>query len=115
VVAPQIIEKSKELDQFLDQAIKATGKVPMAETKFSELAARVARTRKAWDERADKLGKRLDELDPKAEAAFAKHESDLDAAETGIKSMEDAVRDLVGGNNPPKGDSPDLAKSSEQG
>lgn len=69
--------------------------------KFTELAERVSRTRQAWNDKADGLAKRLDKLDPIADAAFAKHHSDLDAAEAGIKEMEDAARDLAGANLPP--------------
>lgn len=69
--------------------------------KFTEIAERIAKTRQAWNDQADDLAKRLDRLTPIADAAFAKHNADLDAAESGLKEMEDAVRDQAGANLPP--------------
>lgn len=84
------------------------------ENKFQFIAQGMATRRKAWDERADKIIAGMAALDPVAEGAFLAHEEKILEAETGFKSMQDAVRDLTGGNGgpPPSGASPPSAPSS---
>jgi hypothetical protein len=67
--------------------------------KFAALAAKVARSRKALDARADKLSARLDAFDTKVDTTFNKHESTLDDAEYGIDAL-DASLAHVGNEDP---------------
>jgi hypothetical protein len=69
--------------------------------KFQALAARVAETRKKFDQRADDLALRVDSFDSRANEVFEKHESALTQAEGDMKDLDDALRDMAGGNNPP--------------
>jgi len=69
--------------------------------KFQALAARVAETRKKFDARADDLALRVDRFDSRANDVFEKHEASLTAAEKDMKDLDDALRDMTGGNNPP--------------
>jgi hypothetical protein len=70
--------------------------------KFSELADKIARTRKALDARADKLIARVDAIGTKGNAAFDQHESALDEHERGIDSLDEALSGLIGHNRPPE-------------
>ena len=72
--------------------------------KFAELAARSAEMRKNLDERADKLAMRMDAIPALADGAFSKHETLLDDQESGIKALEDSLRDLIGHNGAPLDD-----------
>lgn len=67
-------------------------------SKLSALADRMSSTVQAWDARADKIMAGVLKLEPMAESAFTAHETKLAEAEAGFKSMQDAVRDLTGGN-----------------
>lgn len=69
-------------------------------SKLSELAARIAKTHKLVDDRADQLAKRLDGFEPVANGVFDKHNAMLDQAEAGFKELEDSIRDLAGANSP---------------
>lgn len=72
--------------------------------KFAELAARSAEMRKSLDIRADKLSVRMDAIPALADTAFSKHETLLDDQESGIKALEDSLRDLIGHNGAPLDD-----------
>lgn len=72
--------------------------------KFQALAARVAETRKKFDQRADDLALRVDGFDSRANEVFEKHEAALTEAEGDMKDLDDALRDMAGGNNPPQGE-----------
>lgn len=74
---------------------------PKGPNKFSELADRIARTRKALDARADKLITRVETLGEKGNAAFDQHEATIDEHERGITSMEEALSGLIGHNGAP--------------
>lgn len=94
------LDSAGRLDRFLTQAISDLKPKPMS-NKFTELAEKVARSRKSMDERADKLSERLDNLVGKADSAFTKHETHLDQAETGLDAMEEALSGLIGHNGDP--------------
>lgn len=96
---PALDTPGRRLDQFLTKAIRELKPKPMP-NKFTELAEKVARSRKAMDERADSLSERLDKLVGKADGAFTKHETHLDEAETGLDAMEEALSGLIGHNGP---------------
>jgi len=70
-------------------------------SKFLNLAARVAETRKKFDQRADDLALRVDRFDSRANDVFEKHETALTAAERDMVALDDALRELEGGNSPP--------------
>jgi chaperonin cofactor prefoldin len=76
------------------------GEIVKPVNKFTELAEKVAKSRKAMDERADQLSARLDKLNSKADGAFTKHETHLDQAENGLDAMEEALSGLIGHNGP---------------
>jgi len=82
--------------------------------KFQTIADGMSRRRKAWDERADKLLAAMAALDGPAEQAFTAHESKLAEAEEGFKEMQESVRDLAGGNNPPKGSTVSVGSSADK-
>lgn len=67
--------------------------------KFAELASRSALIRKTIDERADKLAARLDAIPDLADATLGKHERMMDETESGIKALEDSLRDMAGHNS----------------
>lgn len=96
---PALDTPGRRLDRFLTQAIAELKPKPMP-NKFTELADKVARSRKAMDERADRLSERLDALVGKADTAFTKHETHLDQAESGLDAMEEALSGLIGHNGP---------------
>jgi len=70
-------------------------------SKFSELADKIARTRRALDERADRLIERVENLGRKGEETFDRHEDALNEHERGIESMEEALSGLMGHNGAP--------------
>jgi hypothetical protein len=116
------LDSAGRLTQFLNEAIEETKAVddlqpirtsterlpagtPMGEVvrpvnKFTELAEKVAKSRKAMDDRADQLSARLDKLNSKADGAFTKHETHLDQAENGLDAMEESLSGLIGHNGP---------------
>lgn len=67
--------------------------------KFSELADKIAKTRKALDARADKLIARVETIGEKGNAAFDQHENALAEQERGIESMEESLSGLIGHNS----------------
>jgi len=93
------LDTAGRLDAFLNRAITELKPKPMS-NKFTELAEKVAKSRKAMDERADQLSARLDKLNGKADQAFTKHETHLDQAESGMDAMEEALSGLIGHNGP---------------
>lgn len=117
---PALDNAGRRLADFLDHAIRELKPVddfqpvrtsderlpagtPLAKplvNKFTELAGKVARSRKAMDERADRLSDRLDGLNGKADQAFTKHETHLDQADAGLDAMEEALSGLIGHNGP---------------
>ena len=99
-IDPALDTPGRRLDAFLTKAIAELKPKPMP-NKFTELADKIARSRKAMDERADSLGERLDKLVGKADGAFTKHESHLDEAESGLDAMEEALSGLIGHNGGP--------------
>ena len=70
-------------------------------SKFSELAERMQKVRKGWDQRADNIMEGMSALEARGNAVFDKHDGALAQAEKGFAEMEAAVRDLEGSNNPP--------------
>ena len=70
--------------------------------KFQTVAARVAETRKKFDQRADDLLRRVDQFDSRANEVFEKHEATLTASEKDMRDLDEALRDMEGGNNPPE-------------
>jgi hypothetical protein len=93
------LDSAGRLDRYLADTIAELKPKPMP-NKFTELAEKVARSRKAMDDRADRLSDRLDKLNGKADEAFSKHETHLDQAETGLDAMEEALSGLIGHNGP---------------
>lgn len=85
-------------DVTLNAAPKPAGRPSI--NKFSELADKIARTRKALDARADKLIARVEALGEKGGTAFDKHEDALDEHERGIDSLDEALSGLIGHNGP---------------
>jgi 2-oxo-4-hydroxy-4-carboxy--5-ureidoimidazoline (OHCU) decarboxylase len=102
------LDSAGRLSQFLNEAIEETKAVDETKAisdvkpvnKFTELAEKVAKSRKAMDDRADQLSARLDKLNSKADGAFTKHETHLDQAENGLDAMEEALSGLIGHNGP---------------
>lgn len=101
---------SAALDRHLERSIEegkaAVEVVKQAQgrlSKFKTLASAIADRRKAWETRADAILSALPALDKQAEAAFTLHENTLAQQEADFKEMEDAVRDLAGGNGGPLG------------
>ncbi len=94
------LDTAGRLDGFLRQAISELKPTKPMTNKFTELAEKVAKSRKAMDERADQLSERLDKLNSKADGAFTKHETHLDQAESGLDAMEEALSGLIGHNGP---------------
>lgn len=82
----------KRIPLFVEVSVKMS--------KLSELAQRIAKTHKSIEDRADRLGKRMDAFEPIADQVFDKHEAALDQAEAGFKELEDSIRDLAGANGP---------------
>lgn len=93
------LDSAGRLDGFLAKAITELKPKPMP-NKFTELAEKVAKSRKAMDERADQLSERLDRLNGKSDQTFTKHETHLDQAEGGLDAMEEALSGLIGHNGP---------------
>jgi hypothetical protein len=103
VTPAETLAKAKELDGFLGNAVRDLKKPDQsAMNKFAELAARSATIRKDLDERADRLGKRLDAIPTLADATLGKHERLLDETESGINALEESLRDMVGHNGAPE-------------
>jgi hypothetical protein len=103
VTPAETLAKAKELDGFLGTAVRALKKPDQAAmNKFAELAARSATIRKDLDERADRLGKRLDAIPTLADATLGKHERLLDETESGINALEESLRDMIGHNGAPE-------------
>lgn len=83
-------EASEKLDTYLGRAIEEIRPKPMS--KIEELAAKIAASKKAAEDRLDSLIKRVDSFDEKLETVASKHEGDLDAREAGVDSLEDILR-----------------------
>lgn len=99
-MAPDITHEVSELtDRVI--AVRVVAARDRKLNKFAELAARSASIRKNLDDRADALAKRLDALPTLADSTFAKHETMMDDAESGIKALEESLRDLAGHNGAP--------------
>lgn len=94
------IDNAGRLGDFLDRSIREMQPAKPMPNKFTELADRVERSRKGWDERADRLSERLDKLNGKADASFSKHETHLVEAESGLDAMDKALSGLIGHNGP---------------
>lgn len=82
-------EASEKLDTYLGRAIEEIRPKPMS--KIEELAAKIAASKKAAEDRIDSLIKRVDLFDEKLETVASKHEGDLDAREAGVDSLEDIL------------------------
>lgn len=97
-----VLPSAVRLDQHLERATTEQPKKKRM-NKFQEIAEGMARRRKEWDARADRLIAGMTKLDSDAENAFSAHEGKLAEAEAGFKDMQDAIRDLTGANGPPEG------------
>lgn len=85
-----MLERSRLLDDYLGRAIEEIKPKPMS--KIEELKAKIAKSRKAAEDRFDELSKRVDDFDAKVETVAAKHESELDAQESGVQALDDILR-----------------------
>lgn len=104
---------AQKLDAHLAQAIN-TPKTESRMNKFQTIADGMAKRRKAWDERADKLLVAMAALDAPAEEAFKSHEGKLAEAEAGFRDMQASIRDLAGGNNPPVDSTVSVGSSTDK-
>lgn len=69
---------------------------------FKELAEGVAGDMQNWKEQVEELMARRELLRKRGELQFAKFREHQDDVEVGLRHMDDALRELEGGNNPPK-------------
>lgn len=68
-------------------------------SKFTELAKSIAGTVQNFDQQADELARKHEDLRRRGERVFARHRESLAAQETGIAALEQVVNDLEGSNS----------------
>lgn len=67
--------------------------------KFKELADAIKGDRENFDQQADELLKRREDIRRRGEVVFAKHREHQDEIAAGLDAMEAAVNDLEGSNS----------------
>jgi hypothetical protein len=90
---------SQLLTLHLDLAIKRHRTASMP-SKFEELATFTSESLKDWDKQAQELLDNGKKLKAKGDEVFQRHRAKQAEARAGFTAMEDAVRDLSGGNLP---------------
>jgi membrane protein involved in colicin uptake len=85
-------------------------------SKFKELAGLIRDDLKDFDAQATELMAKREKVRARAGAVFAKHHEAQDEVLAGLTAMDDALRDLEGGNGAPKDEegSTDTSKASFQ-
>lgn len=68
-------------------------------SKFRELAKAIAGDMKNFDEQADELFAKREELRLRGERVFAKHREHQAETASGLDAMEQAIKDLEGSNS----------------
>lgn len=84
-------------------------------SKFHELAKAIKGDLQNFDQQADELLARRENIRRRGEATFAKHRERLDGVEAGLSALDEAVADLEGSNSKNGEGSDDMSGSSFQG
>lgn len=95
---------AKLLDLHLARSIGRLKGKPMATSKFHELAAGIKGDLLNFDQQADELMRRREDLRRRGEAVMTKHRESQNALEEGIVALERAVIDMEGSNSRPNGE-----------
>lgn len=67
--------------------------------KFKELAAGIKQDRANFDQQADQLMFRREEIRQRGERVFARHRESLDDVHAGLDALEQSLNDLEGSNS----------------
>jgi len=100
----QTLQLSKLLDLHLSRSIARLEEGTMSK-KLRDISERMRNVRKAWDDRADALGERLDQLESRGDEAFRVNEAELDDREKAFTEMENDVKALEGNGEEGSGNS----------
>lgn len=109
---------SQLLDLHLSRSIaRLKGNDDMT-SKFRELAKAIKGDLQNFDEQAEELMARREELRQRGEKVFAKHRESQDDVKSGLDAMEQALADLEGSNSKNgegSGDSSDTFQDGKNG
>lgn len=87
------------LDLHLARTIDRLKGDDVMSSKFKELAAGIKQDLQNFDQQADELMARREDLRLRGEKVFAKHRENLTDVEGGLAAMEAALHDLEGSNS----------------
>lgn len=93
---PQTTTTTQGLAQFDRSLAKATEQINRM-GKLQQIAARAPQVVRALEDRADKLGQRLDALEAKGNSTFDRWASHLSEQESAVSEAENAINQLSNG------------------